>query len=261
MELLRPIVRFGNSAGVLLPREWLNGKARVELVEKPADVRKEIFEILDEYLSDIIGIAIAGSYARSEENSDSDVDVLVITKSINKKINSGKYEIILISEDNLRKDLDRNILPLLPMLKEAKPIMNNSVIEKYKNISLSKKNLSFHFNTSVSAMNIVKSELALTREKDGDFLSDRSAYSLILRLRELYIVDCLLQNEKWSTKGFLHLIRKVSGSLKAYEGYLSVKRDKKSKVSYLTVKEAENIYLYILEGINRQKKSWAKTRK
>ena len=39
-ELIKPIVRMGNSACVLLPKAWVDGKARVELIEKPIDIKK-----------------------------------------------------------------------------------------------------------------------------------------------------------------------------------------------------------------------------
>src|SRR3989344_7101847 len=112
-ELIKQIVKVGNSAGVLLPREWLNGKARVELISRPLDIKKEILEILDEYLRDIRGIYLVGSYARGEQEKDSDVDILAVTNNTNKRIKKGKYEITLISEDNLDKTLKNNILPIL----------------------------------------------------------------------------------------------------------------------------------------------------
>ena len=55
-ELIKPIVRVGNSAGIVLPREWLNGKAKVELIEKPIDIKRDILEILEPYLEDVVGI-------------------------------------------------------------------------------------------------------------------------------------------------------------------------------------------------------------
>ena len=70
MELVRPIVRVGNSAGVILPREWLNGKAKIELIARPLDIKKEVFEILEDYFQDIIGIYLVGSYARNEQNDE-----------------------------------------------------------------------------------------------------------------------------------------------------------------------------------------------
>ena len=70
MELVRKIVRVGNSAGVVLPREWLNGTAKVELVRKPLDIKGDILKILEPYLEDISGIYLVGSYARGEQRQD-----------------------------------------------------------------------------------------------------------------------------------------------------------------------------------------------
>ena len=43
-ELIKQIVKVGNSAGVILPREWLNGKARIELIEKAIQFGKAMLE-------------------------------------------------------------------------------------------------------------------------------------------------------------------------------------------------------------------------
>ncbi len=259
MELIRSIVRVGNSAGVVLPREWLHGKAKVVLIEKVLDPEKEVFDILRDYLQDIVALAIVGSYARGEESAESDVDVLAISLSTNKRIQQGKYEIILVSEDVLKKQLDKNILPLLPMIMEAKPLINHALIEKYKFRRLSKKNLAFHFDTTKSAMNVIKAQIALAQESREVFLSDSTSYSLILRLRELYLVDCLLKNKMWSKKELLHLIKKIAGSLKAYEGYVRAKNDEKPSRS-LPLSDAKKLHEYVSHNIREQEKSWVKIR-
>src|SRR3989338_1511993 len=122
MKMIKQIVRVGNSAGIILPKEWLNGKAKVELIEKPLDLKKELFEILSEYLKDIGGIYLVGSYGRGDETNKSDVDVFVITNKTNKRMDEGKYNLILISKENLEKSIQNNALPLLPMILEARTI-------------------------------------------------------------------------------------------------------------------------------------------
>src|SRR3989344_8018928 len=187
-ELIKPIVRVGNSAGVLLPKNWINGKARIELIEKPIDIKKDVLEILDPYLQNIEGIYLIGSYAREEQTKKSDVDILVITNKINKKIKKGKYEIILISKEKVESALEKNILPILPMLKEAKPLVNSSLIEKYKKTQLTKRNLKPHIELTKSALGINREFINFDEEMESNS-GDSVAYSLILRLREMYIVD------------------------------------------------------------------------
>lgn len=257
-ELIKPIVKVGNSAGVLLPREWLDGKARIELVEKPLNIKKDVLEILEPYLEDIIGAYIVGSYARGEQTERSDVDVLVITNDTNKTIEKGRYYIILICEDKLKKALENNILPILPMIKEAKSLINDKLIEKYKETNLTKKNLKWHIELTKSALNVNKAMINLDKETDTD-CNDSTAYSLILRLREAYLVECIMKNKMWSNKELLKMIKDISGSTKAYDGYLRVKDNIKME-EVLPEEEAEKLLDYLYKKIEEHRK-WVKRRK
>lgn len=257
-ELIKPIVRLGNSAGVILPKMWLNGRARIELVEKPLDIKREIFEILWPYLEDIQGIYLVGSYARGEQTKNSDIDVLVITKTINKRVDKGKYNLILITKESVENSLKNNLLPILPMLKEAKPLLNSQLIKHYKSTKLTPKNLKFHIETTKSAIQVNEAAIKLDKNS-SQYTGDASAYSLILRLREIYIVDCLMKGKKWSNKELILLIKKIVGSLKAYNGYLRVKNNKRTKED-LTILEAEKLQFYIIKKIKEQEK-WLQKRK
>jgi len=256
-ELTKQIVRVGNSAGVILPREWLNGKARIELISKPLNIKKEVIEILDPYLENIAGIYLTGSYARGEQTAKSDIDVLVITNTVRKKIMEGKYNIILIQKSNLEEYLKSNIMPFLPMLVEAKPILNSELLEKLKATQLTENNLRGHIEIVKSGLAVNKEFIKLDKEL-GNNISDNS-YSLILHLRSVYIVDCLIKNKLWSTKELLSLIKNITGSIKAYGGYLRVKNNEKEKEE-LPIEEAEKLYDYILTIIREQEK-WSKARK
>lgn len=258
MELVREIRRWGNSAGILLPKDMAGKEARVIVIERTLNIKKEIFEILSAYLEDILGIYLIGSYARNEQTERSDIDILAITNKTDKRIEHGKYSIILISKDILENQLKNNILPLLPMLKEAKPVLNSSLIENYKDSELTKKNLKWHIETTKSALKMNKAFIDFCKDYRRK-CSDKTAYSLILRLREVYIIDCLIKNKIWDNKKFLKLIKSISGSLNAYEGYLRIKNNKKPEKS-LNVEEAGKIYDYVLKKLREQEK-WAEKRK
>ena len=249
MQLTKQIIKVGNGAGVLVPRLWLGGTATVELIDKPSDIKKDLLEVLESYMPDILSIALVGSYARHEQTSRSDIDVLVITHSTSKQIKHGKYNIILISEKSLEKELQRNILPWLPMLKEAKPVINSQLIEELSKTQITKKNLEPHIALTKSAMNVVKEYLKIQEEK----VSDNVAYSLGLRLRQAYIVDCLLSGKKQSNKDLKKLIKKITGSLELYNSYIRAKDDSKTQ-SILPIGEASKAYSYILKRIGDQEK-------
>lgn len=257
--LERQIVKVGNSAGVILPREWLNGKAKIQLVEKPLNIKRDIFNILNSYLEDIIGIYVVGSYARSEQTNKSDVDVLVITNKNNKKIDVGKYHIILITQKGVEDTLRTNIMPLLPMIIEAKPLLNSKFIEEYKKIKITGRNLKWHLEIVKSGLKIIKSSMGLTKDSERN-CADSVAYSLILHLRSVYIIDCLRNKKLWNRNEFLRLIKSISGSLKAYEGYLRVKNNNKILMEELPLKESGKLYNYISKRIEEQEK-WLKAKK
>lgn len=254
-ELIRPIVRVGNSAGVILPKKWVNGRARVELISKPLDIKSDVFEILEPYLREIIGIYIVGSYARGEHTERSDVDILAITSKTNHVIDKGKYSIILINKDRLMVELKKNIMPFLPMLKEAKALLNSTFIEKYNSTEINKVNLEPYIELGKSILKVNRAAIDLDKNWPSD-CEDAIAYSLVLRLRSSYILDCLIKEKKWNNREFIKIVKKVSGSIKAYEGYLRAKDDKPRKKG-LPVEEAERLHDYVLKKIKEHEK-WIK---
>lgn len=256
-RIIRKVSVIGNGGHIFAPKEWVGEE--VVLMRMPKlGIKQEIIKILLPYLHNLSGIYLIGSHARKEATERSDIDVLAITDRINKRILHGKYDILLVSIENLEKQLKTNILPLLPMIMEAEPLLNAALIEKYKKTLLTKENLSFHVETTKSALAMNREFIKLA-ELDKENLSDTVAYSLILRLREIYIVNCLIKKKSWDNKTFLSLIKQISGSLKAYEGYLRVKDNKKNK-NELPINEAEKIYDYILKRIKEQEK-WARKRR
>ena len=118
LRLMRKARRVGNSAGVVVPKEWLNGFVEVSLIEPPLRTDSGyILEMLEKYGIDapeIIGVAVAGSYARKEHDKESDIDILIITNNLNKQIRAGRYEITIISEKTLEKQLNDIGFPILP---------------------------------------------------------------------------------------------------------------------------------------------------
>jgi predicted nucleotidyltransferase len=255
MELIKNTIRVGNSAGVLLPKEFLN--TQVKIILQPLDIEKDILEILlgEKILKDVMGVYLIGSYARREQTIESDIDVLAITNNLNKRIKKGKYDILLVSKEIVDKKMEKNIFPLLPMIIEAKPIINQELLKEYIKNPLSQKNLKWHIDTTKSAMKVVEKSIELSKEmavKEGD----GSAYSLILRLREIYIADCIKKGRIWNKNEFLKIIKEIAGSLNAYEGYLRVKTNKKME-DKLPLEEAKKLHDYILKKIKEQEE-WIK---
>ena len=253
MELIKTTVKIGNSAGVLLPRKYLN--SQVKIVLEPLNIEKDVLDILMEegILNRVLGAYVIGSYARNEQEIESDVDILVITSDINKRIKREKYDLLLVTKETLEKQLKNNIIPLLPMLTEAKSIINKELLTKYKNIKLTKKNLKWYLEVTKSGLKVNKAALKIASESESKYISDAIAYSLVLHLRSLYIVNQLLKNKLWSNKELIKIIKKITGSKIAYEGYLRVKADKKPK-EQLPMNEAALLLEYISDKLKEQEK-------
>src|SRR3989344_6301789 len=181
LELIKQTFKLGNSAGVLLPIEWKDKKVKVQLIDK--SINQDILDILGErdLLKNAIGIFLVGSYARGEATPSSDVDVLVITEGIDKQLKVREYEILLISQDRLIREI-KNSLYLVSMLNEAKAIINRPLIEMYKTYSLDFK-IEKHLKSIKSMIKINETSVDISTQNKED-VSDETMYSIILRLRE-----------------------------------------------------------------------------
>jgi predicted nucleotidyltransferase len=234
----------GTSAGVLLPRSWLNKEVTVAL-SKPS--KEKIIQDIMEYLiknnlnKEVKGIYLYGSYARGDSDFDSDIDVLIITHKINKLINEGNYEILMVSEESFSKNLPSS-LNYLSILKEAEVILNKELIDKYRDKKL-KPNLNKIINEINSIYKINKDTVETCRENKMN-IPDGVIYSIVLRLKELYLIECLLSSRIYYKKNFLKLVGE-----KAYSAYLRIKTNGR---------ELNSTSPDELEGLLKLSKKWLK---
>lgn len=244
--IIKETIRIGNSSGVLLPKKWENKKVRVELIED--SIIKNVFDIINKegLLKKVIGIYLTGSYARNEERIDSDIDILIVTSDFNKFLKEKNYEILFISKEKLDKTLE-NSLYLYSLIKEAKPILNVKLLDEYKSLKL-KLSLKKLLSEIKSIIKINEGILDLNDEKDKKII-DGTAYSLVLRSRELFLIECLLNNKMYKSNDFLEIIKK-NASIDIYDAYLRIKNNKKEK-NNCNIIEAKKLLSYIKETIKK----------
>ena len=259
MELIKTTIKVGNSAGVLLPKKYLN--SQVKIILEPLNIEKDVLDILMEenLLSEVLGVYITGSYARGEQTVESDIDILIVTNKIEKVIKKEKYDLLLITKTTLEKQLVENALPILPMIKEAKTIINKDLIKNYVDYSLTRRNLKWHMDTAKSRIKSISNDLEFYIGINEKYMSDNLAYVLVLRLRTLYVIECIRKNKISNKEDFLKLIEKITGSLKSYEGYVRSKNNQKVKKE-LPLNQAEKLVSYINKKIAYIEK-WLKEKK
>jgi len=255
---IKKAIKSGNSSAVILPRAWLNKEVRIELVKKTTEIMlHDVLEISKKYapLESITGVYLVGSYARGEEDENSDIDVLVITDSISREmISEGIYNILIVSKILLDQKLDGNLFPVGQMLKEAKPLINASHIADLE-IKVTKKNVKWYLDTTEEKLGIIKEYIdnaKKAKDKSKKYLRDKIAYTLVLRIKTLEIIRKLMQNKCYSKREFIKLIKKISNSNNAYERYMASKNKLKEE-SKLATPEAERLYEYLKKDLERVK--------
>lgn len=233
MEIIKNVGRWGNSAGILLPKELIGQQVKIILIDRTLEIKREVFDILEKYMENIIGIYLVGSYARNEQEEDSDIDIIAVSKDIKKEIISGKYNISITPLENLKKTIEKNPILIVPRLNEAKSLVNSSLLEELKSIRLDKSKFRDYFQETENIIKINRKLIEIDKEQKREYLDSISIiYSLILRLRGIFLIKNIINKEKYSKKEFFKWVNKEIDQeefQKAYKVYKSIRDNKKIK--------------------------------
>ena len=245
-QIVKTVVKSGNGGAVWVPKGWLGQEVIVILPDKPKlSVKERVIHLLQPYLKDIIAVFLYGSYTRHEETKESDVDVMVITKHNNIKININepKLELTAFELDKFKEAIQKYPVMYYQMAQEAEPLINASVLEELKNVKI--KNENFYSYISETKEHIKSNkELIELDELDSKYIKSYSAvYSTILRLRGIFIIKCILNKEKFSNKLFQEwLIKKGIANdefEQCYAVYRAIKDNKNIKNIKIKISVAE----------------------
>ncbi|MDO8517470.1 MAG: DUF2080 family transposase-associated protein, partial [Nanoarchaeota archaeon] len=126
MRIIKKVIEIGNGAAVYVPREYSGKQVVIILPEGVNEIKRRIIEKLTDHMENIVGVYLFGSYARGESHSLSDIDVLIITKEEAKglKFLFEDMDVRVITLEKLKKSIDSLPAMSLPILKEAKTIIN-----------------------------------------------------------------------------------------------------------------------------------------
>ena len=223
IEQIRQARKWGNSGGVLLPKEWIGKQVKVMLIDRTEEIKKEVFDILSPYMEDIQGIYLVGSYARNEQTIDSDIDVIAISNSTKKVISSGKYNIQIYTLQGLKNTLKKYPISISPSLLEAKTIMNQSLLEELKKTKITRQSFSMYLEECNRVLDINRKIAELESKKGADLKTLNVIYSLFLRLRGLYLMNSVLNKSKNTKKEFYDYIQsKTNLSNESWENAISI---------------------------------------
>ena len=253
MEITRNVSRWGNGAGILLPKEYLGNQVKIILIDRTLEIKKEVINILYPFLEEIAGIYLVGSYARGEERKDSDIDIIAISDNLKKEIISGKYHIFISPLKSIRKTLEGKYPELiLPRLAEAKVLLNKGLLEDIKKNKIEKSSFKSFIEDTRRIIKINKEIIELDK-LDGDFLESESVvYSIILRLRGLFLIKCLIKRKKYTNENFkkwLAPILREEEFETIYQKYLNIKEKEKDKIK-IKIVDLERLINFLESEIN-----------
>lgn len=215
-QIIRKVSQIGNGAHVFAPKEWI-GEQVVLVRQTPHFTEDRILKILNPYLKDIRGIYLYGSYAKNEQRFDSDIDLFVISdKSL--KVKGEGFEIICLEKDKIRDAI--KIAPVLvySAIYGSKPIFNSGLLnELTSEYKPTYEDFKKYISETLEVIDINKRLL--------------DPYSIILRLRGIYLITRLLSGKEYSNKDF------KSWVLNESHGSLKEKDFEKAYISYLMAKK------------------------
>lgn len=199
-QIIRKVSLVGNGAHIFAPKEWVNEKVLIVRLEKKS-IKEEILQRLYPHLDKIMGVFLYGSQARGEATENSDVDILVIAKEKFKMGKEETFKFIVISEDSLSNAIKTNPIMLYSIFKEAKAIINEEYLNKLRQIKINPVLFKSFVQTTKESIKSDEEIIELDK-KTGKTVSNSVLYSLILRLRGIFIIMGLLNKGNYSNSLF-----------------------------------------------------------
>lgn len=259
-QITKIVQQIGNGGHIYLPKDIVGQKVLISIVERSIeDIKEEIMDILKPHLEHICGVYLCGSYARGEQTEDSDIDVLVITDGevkIKKRILG--YEIFSSSIEQIKKTIDYAAVLILPMLKEAKPILNKKLIEEYAKEKLNRKNTKWYIETTESSLKLAKHWISDKDEHSMPYI----IYPLVMRLRGLHLIESLVHGKASSNADVMNCL--INGGIsknkaeQIYKVYREHRDEKNISENSLNYEDVGRLYDITYKYFQRVKLLWAK---
>ncbi len=246
-QVVKLVVRSGNGGIVWVPKDWLGEEVIVTLPELPKlGMKERVLNVLESYLQEVVAIGIYGSYARNEQTSESDIDILVITNNyIKLNIKEKGFDVISASINKIKEAIEKYPVLYYQIIQEIRPIINARLFEELKKIKIKKDGLREYLEDTREHTKS-NEELLKLDKLDYKYLKSYSvAYSSFLRLKGLFIMECILKKDIFSNKKLKQWIMGQGVSTneyyKWYDAYKMIRDELHKKEVKIKIKTMENI--------------------
>ncbi len=253
--ITKHVQKFGNGGHIILPKSYVGKRVRFIIEPKKfEDIKAELLDLVKPYAEAVIGVYVYGSYARNEQTIYSDIDVLIVAHAklkISEK--PEQYSIISITSGELEHALKHNAILILPIIKEARPVLNAEFLERYKSYSFTRQNIKSFIEDSKDILELDREGLKL------DFGIGSLVYSLLLRIRSLLIIKLMSMNKTYSKsrlRKFLHKHGFSNDTIKELYRVYGAERDGKhikesATVTKETLQKLHNLAVNLLGDVRR----------
>jgi len=199
MAMIKTVKNYGNSGGVYVPRSWVGGKAKIELIEEPIKPETDILKNIPNP-EHLISAILYGSYVRNESTDKSDVDIILVMDEDAKDMKipielkrQKNYDIQIKTEKEVRNAMVHDPIFHKVIMDESKAILNNKFLDSLRKEKTNESNMKVRISLAESSLNIIKN-LAV----DGD--CKNLIYPLMLHVKEIFLMECIIKNKKYSLK-------------------------------------------------------------
>ena len=222
---MKTVKKYGNSGGVYVPSSWIGGKVKVDLVDEPANPKKDILEKIS--LEHVISVILYGSYVRKEMEKESDIDILLVTDekikiSIPSEIKK-KYDIQVKSLTVLKNAMMHDPVFYKTIKDDAVAIINQNLLDDIRKEPAPINKIEERLKIIESSLSISKEIIDVDHTQAGELV-----YPIIMRLREALILEYLLDAKKYSTRSLKREILRSGISEKECSLLISIYRSTRS---------------------------------
>lgn len=220
MKIMKKVVEIGNGAAVYVPREYKGRQVLIVLPEGIEEIKKRVLARLIDFMPNVLGVYLYGSYARGESTKASDIDLLIVVKEKNDKIKAlfDDIDVRVLTLESIRNSIKNFPVPIMIMLREAEVFLNPLLLEELRQEKYDLKGLRWHFEDIKRIIKIIEGFIKLD-EKDIDA---SHIYSLMMRARVLFIIECLLEKKAFSNEGVKKKLLKYGLSERLFDCYYQI---------------------------------------
>jgi predicted nucleotidyltransferase len=197
--IIKSVGKYGNSGGVYVPSSWIGGEVEVKLIRRAPKPERDIPAAFSGQMGHVVSAFLYGSYARNEQALDSDIDVIVVTDEctnglkVPENLKALNYDIRIMSREEAGRAARRDAL-FGKSLEDARALLNHCFLDELKSFKPGIETLRERIRFAESSLEIVKNIFESTGKESWNDL----VYPLIMRLKEIVLIGCILENKKYS---------------------------------------------------------------